>query len=135
MLQDKDQYGNKQFEDQLGYTSVHIMELFKHFAAGRKSYERLWKVLDAYDKGDFWTVINNKLPDYSVKPDTNWINYVKTNYVNSLYVGSYRGVVIPRKYQYNQQALAINEFIEYIFNKLDIPGIQMQISSLYSFRH
>lgn len=127
MLQDKDQYGNKQFEDQLGYTSVHIMELFKHFAAGRKSYERLWKVLDAYDKGDFWTVINNKLPDYSVKPDTNWINYVKTNYVNSLYVGSYRGVVIPRKYQYNQQALAINEFIEYIFNKLDIPGIQMQI--------
>lgn len=123
----KDKYGNKEFEDRLGYSSRYIMELFNHFAAGRKNYERLWKVLDAYDKGDFWTIINNKLPDYSVKPDTNWINYVKTNYVNSLYVGSYRGIVVPRKYNFNQQALAINEFIEYIFNKLDIPGVQMQI--------
>lgn len=120
-------YKNEQFEKRLGYKIPSIMSLFDHFASSRRPYERLWKVLDSYDKGDFWTIINNKLPDYSVKPDTNWINYIKTNYVNSLYVGSYRGVVLPRKYNYQKQTLAINEFIEYIFNKLDIPGIQMQI--------
>lgn len=117
---------NKEFEDRLGYESEKLMDLFEYFSSERLPYERLWKLLDAYDSGEFWAHVAKVMPQYTVRPDTNWISYVKDSYVNSLYVGSYRGDVFCRKYRDEQTALMINEFLEYIFNKTKIKDVQLE---------
>lgn len=118
-------FNNKEFEDKVGYTADSLLEMFKLFAAARSPYEQVWKLLDSMDRGKFWNSFSEATSNYFIKPDTNWINYVKTNMVNSLYVGSYKGTVFPRKADYNREADAINEFIEYILNKLEFPYLQL----------
>lgn len=115
---------NKEFEDQLGYSIETLMDLFDYFSSERLKYERSWKLLDAYDNGNFWSYVAKVMPGYCIKPDTNWVTYVKNSLVNSLYVGTYRGDVFCRKYKYEQQTLAINEFLEYTFNKLKMTKLQ-----------
>lgn len=117
-------YNNKKFEDQLGYTVEKLLKLFDHFSEARLPYERMWKLLEAYDSGEFWNYIAKVLPNYSIRPDTNWVNWTKENYVNSLYVGSYRGDVFCREAEHDDVTLVINEFLEYIFNKIKFQQIQ-----------
>lgn len=116
---------NKEFESRLGYKTEKLMQLFDHYSTERLKYERIWKVLDAFDNGKFWNYTGKVMPGYCIKPDTNWINYIKNSYVNSLYVGSYRGDVFCRKLKNEQTTLAINEFLEYIFNKTKIKDLQL----------
>ena len=125
-MKHKNLFNNESFEKTLGYEIESIMKLFDHFSSSRLPYERMWKLLDAYDSGEFWNQVAKVLPNYSIRPDTNWINWAKENYVNSLYVGTYRGDVFCREAKYEEYTLAINEFLEYIFNKLKINSLQAQ---------
>lgn len=112
---------NLEFEEQLGYNTSTIMSLFSHFSEVRKrSVEGLWKVLDALDSGDFWEITKDLVPKHSLKPDTNWVNYVKTSLTNSLYTGTYRGDVSPRITGEKHKFLArnLNKFLEYEFDKI-----------------
>lgn len=43
------------------------------------------KVLDATDRGEFWTALGIKFPPYQILPDTNFVSYVKSNLLASLY--------------------------------------------------
>ena len=126
-MKTKINYNNKKFEDALGYTAEHLLKLFDYFSSVRLPYERMWKLLEAYDSGEFWKYVAQVLPNYSIRPDTNWVNWGKENYVNSLYVGTYRGDVFCREADNEQTTLAINEFLEFIFNKLKFQNIQHTI--------
>lgn len=118
---------NDKYEDKLGYKIETLMRLFDNYSEARLPYERLWKLLDAYDSGDFWSYVSDVMPAYSIRPDTNWINWVKEAYVNSIYVGNYRGDVFCRELESEQLTLIINEFLEYIFKKIRIKEIQQQV--------
>jgi hypothetical protein len=120
-------FNNKKFEDNLGYSIDKIMNLFDRYSQARLPYERMWKLLDAYDTGEFWKYVAKVMPSYSIRPDSNWVNWVKENYVNSLYVGSYRGDVFCREVEHEDITLVINEFIEYVFNKMKFQHIQHNI--------
>lgn len=117
---------NAEFEEKLGYKVQEIMELFKHFSDARKPNENMWKVLDAFDRGHFWDIIKNKVPNYSIKPDTNWINFVKKAITDALYTGIYRGEVFPRSFEDAKIARSINKFMEYLWTKLNIPKFVLQ---------
>lgn len=117
-------WNNTEYENSLGYDIEKIMKLFHHYSDARLPYERMWKVLDSYDSGDFWKYVSKVLPEYSIKPDTNWVNWIKESYINSLYIGTYRGDVFCRNIKDDQVTLAINEFLEFIFNKLKIKQLQ-----------
>lgn len=117
-------WNNQEFEKTLGYDAEKLMKLFDKYSEARLPYERMWKVLDAYDSGEFWKYVSKTLPGYTIKPDTNWVNWIKESYINSLYVGSYRGDVFCRNLKDDQMTLAINEFLEYTFNKLKIRSLQ-----------
>lgn len=118
-------YENEKFEKELGYTSRNIMQLFKHFKDKRTPYERMWKLLDAIDSGKFWDLYSKVAPNYSIKPDFNYINYIKTNYTNSLYVGQYMPIVFPRFKDNSAVATSVNEFLEYQFDKVRINDLQV----------
>lgn len=123
---------NSIFEEELGYSLEEVVELFKSFKDSpiRKRYENICKVLEYCDRGLFWDKVANKaLPGWSVKPDTNYINYIKTNLVNSIYTGSYRANVFPRRRVDMATANSINEFLDYTFDKLRIPYLQTTIGA------
>lgn len=129
-------FNNKEFEKKLGYSIEKLMNMFDRYSQARLPYERMWKLLDAYDSGEFWKSVAKVMPSYSIRPDNNWVNWVKENYVNSLYVGSYRGDVFCREYQHEDITLEMNEFLEYKFNKLKFQHIQHEIgerASLLNF--
>ena len=90
----------KNLKKKLGYPIEKLMNMFDRYSQARLPYERMWKLLDAYDSGEFWKSVAKVMPSYSIRPDNNWVNWVKENYVNSLYVGSYRGDVFCREYQH-----------------------------------
>lgn len=112
---------NKEFIDELGYSHTTLLDLFQHFATSRAPKERLWKLLDACDRGYFWDIVKSAVPGYAVKPDTNEINYMKTQLMNNIYSGSYRGEVIPRNFKNKEAARKINQFLEYIWDIIGVP--------------
>ena len=118
-------YENEIFEKELGYTSGTIMQLFKHFKAKRAPYERMWKLLDAIDSGMFWDLYGKMAPNFAIKPDFNYVNYIKTNYTNSLYVGQYMPIVFPRFKENVAVSTSVNEFLEYQFDKVKINDLQV----------
>lgn len=113
---------NREFTERVGYDVLEkVLPLFQHFKNQRAPYERLWKLLDAYDRGFFWEAINKELPGYYIKPDTNYINYIKQTLVNGLYSGAYRGDVTPRSSQHKHIGDKLNRFLEYVWTKFNIP--------------
>lgn len=121
---------NAKQEKELGYTLDTLITLFGEFDTGRKKYEYMWKVLDSLDRGTFWSTIGkNTIPAYAVKPDDNWINYVKTNYVNSTYVGSYRANIFPRAKKDSAVANSVNEFLDYTLSNLGLDEDQVAMGN------
>lgn len=118
---------NKKYEEMLGYSFSKVQKLYRSFKNERKKNERICKVLDAIDRGEFWSTVGKKaLPGWTIKPDTNHINIIKTNYCNSLYVGAYRANVFPKSGNDKGKANSINEFLDYKMNQLNIPYLQLK---------
>lgn len=109
-----------------GYTNEEVKQLFDRFKKGRAQYDKIWKQLDAYDSGRFWEHMRKKLPKHQIITDSNYINYIKRNYTNSLYAAPYIADISARYFQHKEHADQVNMFYEYIYNKLNIPMKQLQ---------
>lgn len=59
-----------------------------------RSHKRM-KILNGIDAGDLWKTLNVKFPDYQILPDTNFVNYVKSNIIASLYTVTKGADVLP----------------------------------------
>lgn len=117
---------NKEFELN-DYKVVDLLQLFDHFKQGRRPHEKTWKLLDAYDRGLFWETLKTKIAPHQILPETNYVNYVKTNIVNSVYAGVYRADVFPRNFEHVELARKVNQFLEYTWDKLDVKAQQVKI--------
>ena len=60
----------------------------------KKIHKRL-KMLEGVDSGDLWKTLGQKFPSYQVLPDTNFVNYVKSNIVASLYTVTKGADILP----------------------------------------
>lgn len=120
-------YENSKYEKELGYNIPAIMDLFKDFKYKRTKFENMWKLLDAIDTGKFWDLYGKYAPSFSIKPDTNFVNYIKTNYTNSLYVGKYVPNVFPRFREDTAVSNSINEFLEYQMDKINFNQLQKRV--------
>ena len=56
---------------------------------------RKMRLLDSTDKGDLWKAIRAKFPPYQLLPDTNFVSYVKSNILASLYTVSKSAQLVP----------------------------------------
>lgn len=101
-------------------TKEELLSLYHTFKEGRRPHEKVWRLIDAYDSGRFWETVKLKISKHQLLPETNYINYIKTNYCNSIYSGDYIGTVLPRSQEQQQPVYHLNRFIEYIFDKLNI---------------
>ena len=102
-----------------------IVDLFKHYEQEKASYSKVCRQLDAYDSGDFWKHIKANLPEHQMLVDTNYINYIKQNFVNSIYSSGYIADAVPRNYEHDDLAKKINRFLEYVYDATDMSYYQL----------
>ena len=53
------------------------------------------RILDLVDDGQLWAALGSKMPTYQILPDTNFITYVKSNLVASLYTVARSAEIMP----------------------------------------
>lgn len=102
-----------------------IIDIFHYFASEKENYERVCRQLDAYDSGNFWSHVKAKLPKHQMLVDTNYINYIKQNQVNSIYSGGYIADINPRSAEDEDLARNINAFLEFVYDDVELNYFQL----------
>ena len=118
-----------EFEDKFGYPIEEVESMRKMFKNRRTKKERIWRMLDAYDTGEFWDTIRHRLPKHQIIPDTNHVFYVKDNIVNSTYAAPYIADVLPVDPGDMEEARTINKFLEYEYNRHYLGEKQLKIGT------
>lgn len=72
-----------------------LTELWDLMKTNYARQHKKMKLLDGIDSGDLWKTLNMKFPEYQILPDTNYINYVKTNIIASLYTVTKGADILP----------------------------------------
>ena len=65
-----------------------IEKLNGYFDTCRSHYSKVhkkMKLLDATDSGELWKALNAKFPHYQILPDTNFVSYIKSNLLASIF--------------------------------------------------
>jgi len=101
-----------------GYTLEEIMEIYKEFQRYRKPYERKWDLVKQFHDGDMWKELGKGLPEYYIRNDTNFLEYIEKAIKNSVYTGDFRAVALPRSVEDNEAARQLNRFIDMTMDTL-----------------
>ncbi len=117
------------FLKQAGYPIEVVEKLRLNFVSARRKREGMWRVIDAYDTGDFWETVRKQMPKHQIIPDTNHINFIKENIINSIYAAPYIADVLPLDPADMEEARNINKFVEYIYNLNEVGVKQLKISN------
>lgn len=90
---------------------------------------RKMKVLDAADRSRLWQAISAKFPKWQIQPDSNWVSYVKSNLVASIYTVTKGASLLPTSDDDREIIEHLNVALEYIWDKSDVGYYQMQAGS------
>jgi hypothetical protein len=84
------------------------------------------RLLEAADNGDLWRAVNAKFPPYQIMPDTNWVSYVKSHLLASLYTVAKAASILPTQDGDRSAVDQINVLLENIWDTVDVPYYQFQ---------
>lgn len=97
----------------------------QHYA---RDHKRM-RMLEQVDSGDLWKAIKAKFPSYQILPDTNLVNYVKSNLVASLYTVMKSASVLPTTEEDKQICMEINIALERVWSLGNFGYLQYQAGS------
>ena len=109
---------NKIISELKGYWDSCKSEYSKH-------HKRM-KLLDATDRGNLWKVLKAKFPSYQILPDTNFVNYVKSNVVASIYTVTKAADILPTSENDKDLTTNLNIALDCIWNLANIGYAQFQ---------
>ena len=110
---------NKNKEKDISETKL-LESLRDKYALGKQYYGRIHKkmrLLDATDNGDLWNALGAKFPPYQLLPDTNFVSYVKSNILASLYTVAKSAEVVPTSEHDTAICDIINVALEHEWDK------------------
>lgn len=84
------------------------------------------KLLDATDRGDLWKVIGAKFPKYQILPDTNYVSYIKTNILASIYTVTKGASIAPTSEEDKDLAMNLNIILENVWKRAGIGFAQFK---------
>lgn len=76
---------------------------------------RKMKLIDATDRADLWKALGTKFPPYQILPDTNWIAYVKSNLLASIYTVGKCADILPTSEEDKEIIVQLNIALERIW--------------------
>lgn len=95
-----------------------------------------WRLIHSLYAGEFWDVFRSHIEDFTITPETNYLEYIVQAFMNSVYSGSFIGTLTAVKMGDEDKVQKLNEFLQYdwfysgIKNKfLDIG----RMGELYNF--
>lgn len=88
-------------------------------------HERI-RLLDLVDNGKLWQALDAKLPPYQICPDTNFISYVKSNIVASIYTVSKSAMVLATSDKDKDLIADINLALEQLWQTQDVGSLQCE---------
>lgn len=84
------------------------------------------RLLDAADRGDLWKALAAKFPSYQILPDTNFISYVKSNILASIYTVSKSASIQPTSEKDKDIVTQLNVALDWIWSLCNVGYYQMQ---------
>jgi hypothetical protein len=85
----------------------------------RQNYDLKWKELDAFDRGEQWTIAG-QMPSWIPKPSTNYISKVKRYKTGNLILEDYLGELKPLAPENEPQIWMLQRFYEQLWDKLNL---------------
>lgn len=105
------------------YTRDQIAELWEKAREAiqfrRQNYELRWKELDAFDRGEQWTIAG-QMPSWIPKPSTNYVSKVKRYKTGNLVLEDYLGELKPLAPENEAQIWMLQRFYEQLWDKLNL---------------
>lgn len=96
-------------------TDEQILAMLKEFYDVSKQYyardERRMRMLDMTDNGDRWKAIGAEFPPYQILADTNFVSYVKSNLLASLYTTAKSAEILPTSEDDKELCTKLNLFL------------------------
>lgn len=89
-----------------------IIAMFNEYKAAKLPTITLWKRIKSLYNGKFWEIFASKVKEFTLTPDTNYIEYVVTAFVNSIYSGIYIPEIVATDLKDEDMAQKMNAFIE-----------------------
>ena len=97
-----------------------IVSMYDSYKSAKGPTVKKWKRIKSLYDGTFWDLFKDKVKDYTLIPDTNYIEYVTTAYVNSIYSGTYIPEAVALNLESVDEIDTINAFIEYTWFTKDM---------------
>lgn len=108
---------------------ITLQDLQNNFNTARAEYApalRRMHVLRLADSGKIWEMIAKSFPEFSITPDTNYVNYIKENILSSVYTIGRNAEVQPRKQEHLKLTQDLNAYLDTFWGILGIKNYQMQ---------
>ena len=96
---------------------------------GRSNYRRDFRrmrCLDMTDRGELWRAIGSKYPAYQILPDTNFVAYVKSNLLASIYSVTKSAEIVPTSENDKDLCVNINIALDALWDTQDVGYYQFQ---------
>lgn len=97
----------------------------QHYARDQKRM----RMLEQVDSSDLWKAINAKFPAHQILPDTNFVSYVKSNIVASLYTVMKSASILPTTEEDKQVCTQLNIALERMWSLGNFGYLQFQAGS------
>ena len=111
---------------------IPIETLKRNYSVAESNYikiHRKMKILDAADRSRLWQAISAKFPKWQIQPDSNWVSYVKSNLVASIYTVTKGASLLPTSDADREAIEHLNVALDYIWDMADVGYYQMQAGS------
>ena len=82
------------------------------------------RTLDMVDNGQLWKALGAKFPPYQILPDTNFVTYVKSNLVASIYTVAKSAQIQPTSEEDKDLVVNLNIALEHIWDLLRVGDYQ-----------
>jgi len=92
--------------------SREIISMYNEYKTAKGPTIQLWKRIKALYNGTFWEIFASKVKEFTLTPDTNYIEYVVTAFVNSIYSGVFIPEIVATDLKDEDMAQKMNAFVE-----------------------
>ena len=123
MAKQRNEYEELQKESQLLSS---VREKFDTCMAHYKKEHTKIKTLDLVDNGQLWKALGAKFPPYQILPDTNFITYVKSNLVASIYTVAKSAQIQPTSEEDKDLVANLNIALEHLWDQQRVGDYQFE---------
>jgi hypothetical protein len=102
--------------------AAEILKKFEKAKQKRMVKNDLWKELDAFDRGDQWSISANPIPAWMPKPVTNFIHLVKYTKRAGLAMQNSAGSLRPVSPEDVQKVEKLQQIYEFVWDKIKVKN-------------